>query len=59
MQTEPLLRLEGVVHRRRSRPHGEVIVILPLVEVRTRDGTVFSYLTKPIPKTLPAALTER
>jgi adhesin transport system membrane fusion protein len=29
------------------------------VEVRTRDRTVFSYITKPITKTLSQSLTER
>ncbi|MCS6764264.1 MAG: HlyD family efflux transporter periplasmic adaptor subunit [Candidatus Protistobacter heckmanni] len=44
-------------------PRGDPIVINPgmtaHVEVRTRDRTVFSYLTKPITKTLSEAMNER
>ena len=46
----------------RGRPE-EPMVITPgmtvTVEVRTRDRTVFSYITKPITKTLSESLTER
>ena len=43
--------------------HGEPMVVTPgmtvTVEARTRDRTVFSFLTKPITKTLSESLTER
>lgn len=46
----------------RGRPQ-DLLVVTPgmtvTVEVRTRNRTVFSYLTKPITKTLSLAMTER
>ena len=46
-----------------SEVPGRTIIVHPgmtaMVEVRTRDRSVFSYLTKPVTKTLSTALTER
>lgn len=46
----------------RARPHDPIVIkpgMTVTVEVRTRERTVWSYLTKPITKTLGQSLTER